>query len=459
MLNILNIIFGFQNKVFLVAVIFVSLFIHVSCTCTCTLANWESWGSCSKSCGLGGTQRRGLRVWTDNRYCNRNAPASNYCTVCQNGNSYVIMGVCINMFGMIVNDRLFTQRTQQQGCNMFCYNSGRIVLTSYYPTTGFCRCRVGNRGDCCEEQISCGRPSTISNGSFIGSVYTYGNQVQYKCDRQFRMTDTSLENRTCTEQGYWTGKAPQCIYAAYCKSSPCQNNSTCVDLPGKYVCQCKQGWTGQHCEMDNQAPIVHGCPENRTILTANMKSFQTWEVPNITDPHQEQLEITTNYRNNSYEFPWGNFIVQYHAVKPSNGLTAECTFAISVKPHPCEKLKAPKHGILACNKWKSDHVNVCMFVCLKNYTLPIRFNTDDLYVCGASGSWLPQSSVTECEIDEFSPWKNADRNGITFESCSTVEDKRKIGEHYINILNKSPFNSLCVNSQRECKPGNVLIEC
>lgn len=33
-----------------------------------------------------------------------------------------------------------------------------------------------------------------------------------------------------------------------CASSPCQHNSTCIELVGGYTCSCGPGLTGVHCE-------------------------------------------------------------------------------------------------------------------------------------------------------------------------------------------------------------------
>jgi hypothetical protein len=33
-----------------------------------------------------------------------------------------------------------------------------------------------------------------------------------------------------------------------CRSSPCKNGGTCVNSPGKYVCQCPPGFIGVNCQ-------------------------------------------------------------------------------------------------------------------------------------------------------------------------------------------------------------------
>lgn len=35
-----------------------------------------------------------------------------------------------------------------------------------------------------------------------------------------------------------------------CKSNPCKNEATCLDLFGSYLCSCTDGWTGKDCSQD-----------------------------------------------------------------------------------------------------------------------------------------------------------------------------------------------------------------
>ena len=76
---------------------------------------------------------------------------------------------------------------------------------------------------------------------------------------------------------------------------------------------------------------MHECPANVDVLTSNQTSSQSWTEPMFTDPHGFDVLVTTNYPTPTYEFPWGEFAVQYTAVKPSNGLRRECVFNITIK--------------------------------------------------------------------------------------------------------------------------------
>ncbi|KAH3752975.1 hypothetical protein DPMN_187602 [Dreissena polymorpha] len=269
------------------------------------------------------------------------------------------------------------------------------------------------------------------------------------------MTEQTSAKRTCTNYGVWSGELPQCLYAESCSRTPCQNNSTCVNMLGDYECICETGWTGKNCEIDIQPPVMQGCEADREVFVSNMTSVQTWGVPVFLDPHGFEVVVTSNYRSNSFEFPWGVHTVQYAAVKSSNGLTAECTFNIRIKPHPCKQLPSISNGVLVCNGWETEYTNICKYYCLTNYTYPVGLSKDTAFVCGASGNWLPFATVGSCILSDIA----FENNGHTFEGCHNETDTYNIGTTYITELNNTAFYSLCQNYPEKCLPKNVNIVC
>ena len=56
--------------------------------------------------------------------------------------------------------------------------------------------------------VSCGSPDSISNGSLTGRVFTYNSSVTYKCDIGFNLIgDSTL---SCLSSGVWSSSAPSC---------------------------------------------------------------------------------------------------------------------------------------------------------------------------------------------------------------------------------------------------------
>jgi len=78
---------------------------------------------------------------------------------------------------------------------------------------------------------------------------------------------------------------------------------------------------------------------------------------------------------------------------------------LCIPAFPCPALTAPMHGILACNGWRTDFDNICRVSCLHGYTHPASVHPDTLYVCGATGNWMPAIAFDKCTPigDNFRP--------------------------------------------------------
>jgi CUB/sushi domain-containing protein len=55
---------------------------------------------------------------------------------------------------------------------------------------------------------SCGDPGTPSNGLKFGLEYTYGKNVIFKCETNYRLVGD--EKRQCQTNGIWSGVQPTC---------------------------------------------------------------------------------------------------------------------------------------------------------------------------------------------------------------------------------------------------------
>ncbi|CAH1270979.1 CSMD1 [Branchiostoma lanceolatum] len=59
------------------------------------------------------------------------------------------------------------------------------------------------------QAVDCGRPTTIPNGHWLGSDFTYSHAVQFFCEEGFALVDGS-EQSTCGSDGRWSGHQPRC---------------------------------------------------------------------------------------------------------------------------------------------------------------------------------------------------------------------------------------------------------
>lgn len=84
----------------------------------------------------------------------------------------------------------------------------------------------------------CPPPSAPLNGRVTVSP---DGTATYSCLNGYHVVGSF--KRTCNTQGSWTGKDPTCDDTDECKvSSPCQDNSFCINTQGSYKCQCNAGY-------------------------------------------------------------------------------------------------------------------------------------------------------------------------------------------------------------------------
>lgn len=389
--------------------------------CNCRWLDWESWSTCSKKCNGGRQKRsRNVRISTGPE--------------------------CTEFEDCASNDSGW----QHRDCNEICYNGGTYQH--------YCRCPTRWKGSCCDEEVTCGHPGTISNGRVIGSNYAYGSKVTYVCNNNYALTGGS-STQSCTASGYWRGRKPSCLFARTCLSNPCQNGGSCVDGLERYDCRCLPGWDGVNCEIDVQPPIQTRCPRDIFMNIANPTVDVNWTVPSFHDPMNTELRISNNYPTNHWTFHWGDFIVQYVATKLLNGLRSECLFNIRIRPYPCNQLVVPNnHTAKVCTDWMSDYGQYCLAFCDKSFTMMNDDSYDQWYVCGASGKWIPSSTLSKCERP-FDVNVITSRSQFHYETCSDHNSITLMKERFISRLNSSEFSFFCMKYKDQCSKENVSVYC
>lgn len=383
-------------------------------SCRCSWGTWKDWSNCTRSCY--GKRIRTRVVWT----------------------------ICSEFTDCASNDMGY----QIEGCNEVCQNGG------YYNGTT-CICALGFYGNCCVYQVNCGAPSSITNGYITGSVYTYGRTISYFCNTGYNITGGDA-TRTCQTNSVWSGTKPRCGYVNSCSSNPCKNGATCTNIIDGYRCTCGPGWSGATCTIDVQPPVAVNCSEGINVTTADRTEIVNWLPPIFNDPMGQTLTVHTNYPQNSYEFRWGDFPVQYVAVKPSNAKSSECLFEVKVRPNPCPVLPPPVNGARVCNNWKTDYGLYCLVFCTGNNTLSRGVSFGDWFVCGASGIWSPSGAMPGCIAKTRS---EPSSTSFKFESCNNQTEISTIKKTYIEHLKSSEFNEFCQSFKTLCTEDNVSVLC
>ncbi|XP_033732290.1 sushi, von Willebrand factor type A, EGF and pentraxin domain-containing protein 1-like [Pecten maximus] len=386
-------------------------------SCNCSWVEWQSWSVCNRSCF--GTRERERQVWI------------------------FFYDGCDSFSDCATSDMAYSY----SGCNEVCHNGGS-------STGSGCNCVAGYYGNCCDYQINCGYPGTLSNGHVSGSVYTYAASVGYSCDTHYTLVDGS-STRTCQLSGTWSGTQPRCAFSNTCSSNPCANGGTCTNGIEMFTCSCLPGWSGITCAEDVQPPVITGCDFNIRANATTPLHFVNWTAPTVSDPMGHEIEVSTNYPTSEYEFPWGDFVIHYAAVKPFNGLTAECTIQVEVRPTPCEDLPVPDNGAVVCNDWRTDYGRYCQVVCHTGYSLPVSVNPDQWYVCGASGTWAP---VTQDPLTCRS-YTLSSQNTTSVNNCTDTGFISTTKTAFIDNLKSSAFSDVCNDYSDLCNTNNAFVMC
>ncbi|XP_069121727.1 fibropellin-3-like isoform X2 [Argopecten irradians] len=388
--------------------------------CRCSWVTWEAWSDCDSTCFGQRVRTRKVRLYTGSSY-----PGCDEFTDCASGD----MG------------------SDYTGCNEICHNGGSSTGTG-------CNCVTGYYGSCCPYQITCGQPGTLDNGHVTGSVYTYAASVGYSCNTHFTLVEGS-QTRMCQLNGLWSGTKPRCAFSNTCSSNPCANGGTCTNGIEMFTCSCLPGWSGVTCAEDIQPPVISGCVSNIAVNATTPLQFVNWTAPSFSDPMGNEIQVSSNYPTPEYEFPWGDFVIQYTAVKPSNAMTAECTVHVEVRPTPCEDLPVPENGAVVCNDWRTDYGRYCQVVCHPGYSLPVSVNPDQWYVCGASGNWAPvtQGSLT-CRSYSFT-----NSNTPSMNNCSDTEFISSAKTNFISNIKSSAFSEVCNDYLDLCNSNNANVMC
>lgn len=120
-----------------------------------------------------------------------------------------------------------------------------------------CRCQAGYTGRRCQAEVDCGPPEEVKHATLRFNGTRVGSVAVYSCDRGYSLS-ASNRVRVCQPQGVWS-EPPQCHEIDECRSQPCLHGGSCQDRVAGYLCVCRPGHEGAHCELETDACRVQPC--------------------------------------------------------------------------------------------------------------------------------------------------------------------------------------------------------
>lgn len=56
----------------------------------------------------------------------------------------------------------------------------------------------------------------------------------------------------------------------------------------------------------------------------------------------------------------------------------------------------PTNAAILCNNWKVDYGQFCTALCAETFTVPRGIEPNKMFVCAASGRWMPSNQMPNC---------------------------------------------------------------
>uniref|UniRef100_A0A7N6BGB5 Sushi, nidogen and EGF-like domains 1 n=1 Tax=Anabas testudineus TaxID=64144 RepID=A0A7N6BGB5_ANATE len=147
-----------------------------------------------------------------------------------------------------------------------CLNGGTCF---HYIGKYKCECTEVFSGRHCEinrstvqtsTDLGCGPPPQVKHAEVQFSSTTPGSMALYICHSGFTSVLRATQS-ICGIQGEWS-QPPLCEEINECLSQPCLNGGTCRNHVGSYQCKCSVGFSGNHCQteqdMCESSPCLNG---------------------------------------------------------------------------------------------------------------------------------------------------------------------------------------------------------
>ncbi|XP_068707230.1 fibropellin-1-like [Montipora foliosa] len=187
-----------------------------------------------------------------------------------------------------------------------CQNSG-TCLEAHTKRGYHCLCTQGWRGYVCDRQDLCSPKSPCLHGgtcfnaldTFICHCpprYTGNNCTTDKCDRCDEQANCLTG--TCECKHGFVGNGFTCIPVGNpCQPNPCENGGTCNRGHGGklFECVCKEGFTGNKCEVSKSACVSSPCVNGGTCVDATNNDGSVLEGVLFTNHSQYKCVCAKGY--------------------------------------------------------------------------------------------------------------------------------------------------------------------
>ena len=233
------------------------------------------------------------------------------------------------------------------------------------------------------QEIRCRTPPSITNGFLVGSNFTQGSVVKYKCYDGY-LIKGHADVLLCMETGVWNGTAPSCERVKCRRPDPVGNGSVDVVDDPTYMAvvryKCNTGY------------ILIGNSERKCLMTS------VWSG---TPPSCDPVRMCTSGWNptrksyGSWLFPWGRYrIFMWWRIQPGGKRTCGPYGLWSMSEPSCLPIKCPDPG--KPSVWTHVGSNyfykgVIEFACISGY----RLNGVAKQECTARAEWSDDRPVCE----------------------------------------------------------------
>ena len=245
--------------------------------------------------------------------------------------------------------------------------------------------------------IDCGNPGDllVSNGSAIGSDYSYGSVIRFECDEAYYINGT--EAIICEADMLWNDSIPTCVLID-CGDPSDLSNGSAIGSDYSYSSiirfECDEGY-----ELNGSSSVMCGDDGNWNASTPSCNLVNCGE-PIILDNY-------TNVLSNSYSY---QSIIEFECIpgyELDGNKSAVClangewnVTSPSCEPVNCNNPGFPVNGSIANGPALSFTYNTIVeYECDKGYTMvgwPI-------IVCNANKNWngtVPICEIVNCDIPD-----------------------------------------------------------